>query len=119
MGRTATVVLIVLLAGGPAWASVCDAVCVPPVVTIQPAAARGAHSGGHHHEAAAQTPAGIQQTASLHDHHPSGAGAAASVGDSQVGRFLGRDCCTKVAPTPPSLTASRLATDLLPGSYAA
>ena len=119
VGRIATVVLIVLLAGGPALASVCEALCVPPAGTPQPTASEGAHSRGHHHQAAAPTPADVQQTAAGHNHHQSGDDAAASSRDSQVGRFLGRDCCTELAPPRPSLTASRVDTDLLPGSHAA
>ena len=116
--RIATVVLIVLLAGGPAVASVCEAMCVPPAATTPPTANEGVHSGGHHHQATAQTPANVQQTAARHDHHQSGADAAASPRDSQVNRMLGRDCCTELAPPRPSLTASRLDTDLLPGAQA-
>jgi hypothetical protein len=118
VGRIATVVLIVLLAGGPVLASVCQAMCVPPAATTQPTASEGAHSRGHHHQAAAQTPAHVQQTAVRHDHHRSGADTAASPRDSQVNRMLGRDCCTELAPPRPSLTASRLDADLLPGAQA-
>jgi hypothetical protein len=118
VGRIATVLLIVLLAGGPAVASVCEAVCVPPAATTQPTASEGDHSRGHHHQAAAQTPANVQQTAAGHDHHESGTDAASSR-DSQMNRVLGRDCCTELAPPRPSLTASRLDTDLLPGAQAA
>ena len=119
LGRIASVLLIVLLGGGPALASVCKAVCVPPAATTEPTAVEGSHSRGHHHQAAAETPADVEQTASRHDHHQSGDEAAASSRDSQVGRFLGRDCCTELAPPRHSLTASRVATDLLPGSHAA
>lgn len=119
VGRIATVVLIVLLAGGPAVASVCEAMCMPPTATTPPTATDGVHNGGHHHQAAAQTSANVQQTAARHDHHQSGADAAASSRDSQLNRMLGRDCCTELAPPRPSLTASRLDTDLLPGAQAA
>ena len=120
VGRIATGLLIVLLAGGSALASVCKAVCVPPAATSEPTAVEGSHSSrGHHHQAAADTPADVEQTASRHDHHQSGDEAAASSRDSQVGRFLGRDCCTELAPPRPSLTASRVDTDLLPESHAA
>ena len=119
LGQIATVVLIVLLAGGPALASVCEAVCVPPAARTQPTAAEEAHSRGHHHQAAAQPPADVQDTAARHHHHDSGAVATASSRVSQVGRLLGRDCCTVLAPPRPSLTASRVDTDLLPGSHAA
>ena len=122
LGQIATVVLIVLLAGGPAWASVCEAVCVPPAAATQATAPEGAHSRGHHHQTAAQTPDDVQQTTARHDHHDhhdAGAVAAASSRDSQVGRLLGRDCCRQLAPPRLSLTASRVDTDLLPGSHAA
>jgi hypothetical protein len=116
--QIAAVVLIVLLAGGPALASVCEAVCVPPAARTQPTAAEEAHSRGGHHQAAAQPPADVQDTAARH-HHDSGAVATASSRVSHVGRLLGRDCCTVLAPPRPSLTASRVDTDLLPGSHAA
>lgn len=119
VGRIATALLIVLLAGGPAVASVCDAVCVPPAATTEATTPEGAHSRGHHYQAAAQTPEDVQQTTARHDHHDSGAIAAASSRDSQVGRLLGRNCCRQLAPPRPSLTASRVDTDLLPGSHAA
>lgn len=119
VGRIFTVVLIVLLAGGPAGASLCEEMCMPPAATTPPTASEGGHGGGHHHQAAAQTPANVQQTAARHDHHESGADAAASSRDSQVNRMLGRDCCTEFAPPRPSLTASRLDTDLLRGAQAA
>ena len=119
LGRIASVLLIVLLGGGPALASVCKAVCVPPAATTEPTAVEGSQSRGHHHQAAAETPVDVEQTASRHDHHQSGDEAAASSRDSQVGRFLGRDCCTELAPPRHSLTASRVDTDLLPGSHAA
>ena len=115
----ATVLLIVLLAGGPAAASVCEAMCVPPAAAAQLTASEGTHSRSHHHQAVAQTPAHVQQTAARHDHHDSGADAAASSRDFQVNRMLGRDCCTELAPPRPSLTASRLDTDLLPRAQAA
>jgi hypothetical protein len=115
----ATGVLIVLLACGPALASVCETMCLPPAATTEPIAVDGSHSHAHHHQAAAQTPAGVEHTASRHDHHESGDVAAASSRDSQVGRFPGRECCTQLAPPRPSLTASRLDTDLLSGSHAA
>jgi hypothetical protein len=118
-GRIATVVLIVLLASGPAVASVCEEMCMPPAATTPPSAGEGGHGGGHHHQDAAQTPADVQQTAARHDHHESRADAAASPSDSQVNRMLGRDCCTELAPPRPSLTASRLDTDLLSGAQAA
>jgi len=117
--RIATVLLMLLLAGGPAWASVCEALCAPPAATTQPIATEVAHSRGHHHQAAAQPPAAVQQTAGAHDHHQSGARVAAASRDSQVNRMLGRDCCTEIARPRPSLTASRLDTDLLPGAKAA
>lgn len=120
LGRFATALLIVLLAAGPAFASVCEAGCVPAAATID-AAAPDAHSHGHHHQAPAHAAADGQQRAGGHDHHGSdsnsGSGAVegAQSGDPQVGRFVGRDCCTDVAPLlRPSLTASRLDTDLLP-----
>ena len=119
VGRIATILLIVLLGGGPALASVCEAMCVPPAATTEPTAGQGSQSRGHHHQAAAQTPAEAQQTAARHDHHQSGDAPAASSSGSQVDRFLGRDCCTELAPPRPSLTASRVDTDLLPGSHAA
>ena len=119
VGRIATILLIVLLGGGPALASVCEAICVPPAATTEPTAFQGSQSPGHHHQAAAQTPAEAQQTAARHDHHQSGGAPAASSRDSQVDRFLGRDCCTELAPPRPSLTASRVDTDVLPGSHAA
>jgi hypothetical protein len=119
VGRIATALLIVLLAGGPAVASVCEAMCVPPAATTQLAAGEGAQGRGHHHEATAETPAHVQQTAVRHNHRESGADAAASSRDSQVNRMLGRDCCTELAPPRPSLTASRLDTDLLRGAQAA
>jgi hypothetical protein len=119
VGRIATVVLIVLLAGGPAVASVCEVMCVPPAATTPPTPGDGVHGGGHHHRAAVLTTASVQETTAHHDHHQSGADAAASSSDSQVNRMLGRDCCTELAPPRPSLTASRLDTDLLPGAQAA
>jgi hypothetical protein len=117
--RIATGFLIVLLAGGPALASVCEAMCVLPAATTQPTAVDASRGRGHHHQAAAQTPADVEQAAARHDHHESGADTAAPSRDSQVNRMLGRDCCTELAPPRPSLTASRLDTDLLPGAQAA
>ena len=118
VGQIATALLIVLVAGGPALASVCEAMCVPPAATTEPTAVGGSHGRGHHHQPAAQA-AEAQQTAARHDHHQSGEAPVASSRGPQVGRFLARDCCTELAPPRPSLTASRVDTDLLPGSHAA
>lgn len=118
VGQIATVLLIVLLAGGPTVASVCEGMCVPPVATTEATATVVAHSRGHHHQAADQTPTDVQQTGVPHNHNQTGTDAA-SPRDSQVNRMLGRDCCTEFAPPRPSLTASRADTDLLPEAQAA
>jgi hypothetical protein len=112
VGRIATVLLIVLLAGGPALASVCEAMCVPPDATTETTATEGSSPDrAHHHQPAAQA-GDTQQTAAGHNHHQSGDDAAASSRGSHVSRFLGRHCCTELAPPRHSLTASRVDTNL-------
>lgn len=118
LGRIASVLLIVLLAGGPALAAVCEAVCVVPSASTEPAGTDGT-THDHHRHATAETPSHVQHTAPRHDHHESGADAAASSRDSQLSRMVGRDCCRELAPPRASLTASRGDMDLLPGSHAA
>lgn len=116
LARIASVPLIVLLAGGPAVAAVCEAMCVAPAEPPESSATRITHNPGHHHPVAVET-SGVAEVA--HSHHQSTESAAASSRDSEGTRALGRDCCDRPALARVSLTASRGDTDLLPGSLSA
>lgn len=109
--------LVVLLAGGPGIAIVCEAVCVARSAPSESSPGGTTHSAEQHHSATPPARSRDQHGTVPH-HHQSGVGAAASSSDSRAG-LLGRDCCQQLAGPRPSLTASRGDTDLLPKSHVA
>jgi len=118
--KLATVLLIVLIAGGPAVVAVCEAVCLPapPTETSTRDALRNV--GEHHqHHRGAETPSDREQIRADHNHQP--VTEIGTPGDANVaiGRALARACCEQLAPPSVSLSASRADGDLLPGSQAA
>lgn len=116
--RTAALVPILVLAGGPAVATMCEAVCLAPPATVD---ATGPGATPHHHQQHA--PGAHQQGAAehvdgTHAHHRTDPTTAAA-GDSHPSRFLGQDCCGPLARSRAALAASRFDTDLVPRSHAA
>jgi hypothetical protein len=115
--RTATVVLVLLLGGGPTVAAVCQALCIAPA---EQETAPSEVTEQHHHQPA---PAAHQHhpargVEAAHAHHQTGE-AHAAASHSHLSSVLGQDCCRKLAKSRVSLAASRIDTDLLPGSHAA
>jgi hypothetical protein len=113
MVRTATLVLTVLVGGGPAIAVVCETICAPHAAVDNSGAQAAAHSEHHHpvvHEDAGTDGADADHV----DHQQTDAAA----GDSRWSAFS-RDCCREFAPPRYSLAASRVDANLLPASHAA
>ena len=108
--RTATLVLTVLVGGGPAIAVLCETICAPHATVDDSGAQAAAHSEHHHpvvHEDA-------RADAGHMDHQQTDAAAS----DSRWSAFS-RDCCREFAPPRYSLAASRVDANLLPASHAA
>lgn len=116
--RTAALFLMVLLAGGPAIAAVCEAVCAGPLPSAASAASDATSQGHEQHAPTAHQhrPAGDVDAA--HAHHQ-GLEATAASSDSHSSTLRGQDCCRQLAKSRVSLAASRIDTDLLPGTHAA
>jgi hypothetical protein len=111
--RTATLVLTVLVGGGPAIAAVCETICAPHAAVDGSRAEAAAHSEHHHpvvHEDA--------HTDGLGADHVDRQQTDAAAGDSRWS-VSSRDCCREFAPPRYSLAASRVDTNLLPAFHAA
>lgn len=117
LARTATHLLIVLLASGQAVAVVCEAVCLAPRDAVHSA---GSAPTDHHHQ---QAPAAHQHAAAQHTDSAHAEGQAVTgtpaAGDSHVASWVGQDCCPHLATPRVSLSASRLDTDTLRAPQAA
>src|SRR5918993_3298266 len=110
--RSATLILTVLVGGGPAIAVVCETICAPHAA-VDDSGSEAAHSVHHHpvvHEEAGTDRGGADHV----DHQETEAAA----GDSRWNVFS-RDCCREFAPPRYSLAASRVDANLLPASHAA
>jgi hypothetical protein len=118
--RAVSSVLVVLLAGGPAVARLCDGLCSGgSQASVQPVS-----SHGHHHSAAGESiphaAAGAAQGAD-HTHHQSEtATPATSAEPHSIGHvWPGRACCCTPGQLRASVTASRTVAGLLPAPQAA
>ncbi len=118
VGRTATLFLVILLAGGPAAATACETDCAEPPATAESTQMPGVHNSGHHHHAA-ETRTAAAEAVAMHRHQPLDRDAAAISHDSDRTRLRGHDCCEQLAAARPSLMALRGDTGLQPGSQAA
>lgn len=116
--RTATLFLTVLLAAGPAVASVCEAVCVAPSGTIASAGSEAIAQPHPQHAPAAHQHRPARHADTAHAHHQA-VETTAAARDLHSSRLLGQDCCRQLARPRASLAASRIDTDVLPGSHAA
>lgn len=117
-GQIAAAWLIVLLAGGPAVAAVCEAVCVAPTASTESRASATAHTVQHQPPAPVQERAGHQHAAVAH-HAQSSVEAGTSSSHFRADRLLGPDCCQQFAGPRASLTGSRVHTNPVPKAYAA
>lgn len=119
--KLATVLLIVLIAGGPAVVAMCEAVCLPSSPTEASTREALRDTGEHHqHHRDAEAPSDAEQVrAGDHNHQPVSEIGTAGDGNVVIGRALARACCEQLAPPNVSLSASRADGDLLPGSQAA
>ena len=111
--RAATLVLTVLVGGGPAIAVVCETICAPHAAVDDSGAEAAAHS--EHHHPVVHEDAGTNRVGADHVDHQH---TEAAAGDSRWSVFS-RDCCRGFAPPRYSLAASRVDANLLPASHAA
>jgi hypothetical protein len=111
--RTATLVLSVLVGGGPAIAVVCETICAPHAAVDGSGSEAAAHS--EHHHPVVHDDAGTDRVADDHVDHQQ---TEAAAGDSHWTVF-GRDCCREFALPRYSLAASRVDANVLPASHAA
>jgi hypothetical protein len=116
--RTATLFLILVLAGGPAVASACTGVCAPPSATAGSPASAAIHQHHQPHAPADHQHRTDPHAGAEHGNHQTIAATAASA-DSPLRRLLSQDCCRRIATPRVAVAASRIDRDLLPGSHAA
>jgi hypothetical protein len=111
--RTATLILAVLVGGGPAVAVVCQTICAPHAAVDDSEFESAAHS--EHHHPVVHEDAGTDRVDADHVDHQQTEPAAS---DSRSSVFS-RDCCREFAAPRYSLAASRVDANLLPASHAA
>lgn len=113
--RAVSVLVVGALAGSPALAVACEALC-----SDGPHSTMTAQDASHHHRSGDQgaarhaIPAG-DHTAAGHVHHPSSAPASASVAepDARMNGSLAPECCSSPVQPRVSLAAVRAYTNLL------